>query len=221
MVDIKDLVLYELPSLSLKDSGTKALALMRDFHVQHLPIIEREDYLALVSEEDLLDWDSPEDSLAKAKFLNFRPAVFENMHPIDAIKVVKEFHLSVIPLLESNRNFIGCITLENLFNFLTDTNTFEQEGGIVVLRISPLEYSLAEIARLAESNSVTLQGVLVRQLPDNPLLTITLKTNKTDLRAFVATLERYEYVVEQVYNAVFNKEELSDNYNLLMKYLNL
>lgn len=220
-MDIRKLVLFELPSLSLKDSGIKALALMRDFHVYHLPVIDRDDYLALISEEDLLDWDTPEEPLSKAEFLNFRPAVFENMHPIEAIKLIKEFHSSVIPLLDENRHFMGCLTKENLFDYITNTNSFEQEGGIIVINVSPLEYSLAEIARLAESNSVTLQGVLVRQKQDENMLHVTLKTNRTDLRAFVATLERYEYHITSTYNANLNTEELKDNYDLLMRYLDL
>ncbi len=220
-MEIRDLVLYELPNLRLKDSGTKALALMRDFHIYHLPIIERDDYLALISEEDILDWDSPEEPLSKAEFLNFRPAVFDNMHPIEAIKVVKEFNLSLIPLLDDEQNYIGSITVENLFNFITNTNSFEQEGGIIILKVSPLEYSLAEIARLAESDNIILQGVLVRQLDEQNMLSVTLKTNKTDLRSFVATLKRYEYQIEASYNALLNEEALQDNYNLLMRYLDL
>lgn len=218
---IRDLVLYELPVLHLQDSGNKALALMRDFHVYHLPIIERDDYLALISEDDLLDWDTPEEPLAKAEFLNFRPAVFDHMHPIEAIKVVKEFNLSVIPLLDNEKKYIGGITVENLFNFITNTNSFEQEGAIIVLEVSPLAYSLAEIARLAESDNISLQGVLVRQKKDENKLSITLKTNKTDIRGFVATLERYEYDIKDTYNALLDKEALKDNYDLLMRYLDL
>lgn len=220
-MDIRDLVLYELPNLSLKDSGTKALALMRDFHVYHLPIIEREDYLALISEEDLLDWDTPNEPLSKATFLKFRPAAFDTMHPFEAIKIVKEFNLSVLPLLDEEQKFVGCITVENLFSFITNTNSFEQEGGIIILRVSPLHYSLAEIARLAESDNIILQGVLVRQLEDDSMMRVTLKTNKTDLRSFVATLERYEYQITATYNALLNEETLEDNYNLLMRYLDL
>lgn len=194
---------------------------MRDFHIYHLPIIERDDYLALISEEDILDWDAPEAPLAKADFLKFRPAVFDNMHPIEAIKVVKEFNLSLIPLLDEDRNYVGSITMENLFNFITNTNSFEQEGGIIILRVSPLEYSLAEIARLAESDNIILQGVLVRQLEDENMMHITLKTNKKDLRSFVATLKRYEYQIEATYNALLNEETLKDNFDLLMRYLDL
>jgi len=220
-VELQDLVLYELPVLSLKDSGTKALALMNDFQIHQLPIIERDDYLALVQEDDLLDWDTPEESLAKAKFLNFRPAVFETMHPFDAIKVIKEFNLSILPLLDNDQNFIGCITRNNLFQFLTDTNTFKQEGGIIILRVAPIEYSLAEIARLAESDNILLQGVLVRQLTDENILQVTIKTNKHDLRSFVATLRRYEYQIEATYNALLDDQSLQDNYDMLMRFFDL
>jgi predicted transcriptional regulator len=220
-VDLQDLVLYELPVLSLKDSGTKALALMNDFQIHQLPIIERDDYLALVQEDDLLDWDTPEESLAKAKFLKFRPAVFENMHPFDAIKVIKEFNLSILPLLDTDQNFIGCITRNNLFQFLTDTNTFKQEGGIIILTVSPIEYSLAEIARLAESDNILLQGVLVRQIADENMLQVTIKTNKHDLRSFVATLRRYEYQIEATYNALLDDQSLKDNYDMLMRFFDL
>lgn len=218
---INDLVLYELPSLGLKDRGTKALALMRDFHVYHLPIIERDDYIALISEEDLLDWDTPEESLDKAEFLKFRPAVFESMHSIEAIKIVKEFKLSVLPLLDDDKKYIGSITAENLFNYITETNTFKQEGGIVMLRVSPLEYSLAEIARLAESDNIILQGVLVHQLDEENMMSVTLKTNKADLRSFVATLERYEYQIEAIFNAHRGEDTIQDNYKALMRYLDL
>lgn len=220
-MEINDLVLYELPTLSLKDSGMKALSLMRDFHIYHLPIIERDDYLALISEEDILDWDTPEETLGKAEFLKFRPAVFDNMHAIEAIKIVKQFNLSVIPLLDDENKFIGSITSENLFNYITETNTFKEEGGIVILRVSPLEYSLAEIARLAESDNIILQGVLVHQLDEENMMSVTLKTNKADLRSFVATLERYEYQLVATFNAELGEDTIQDNYNMLMRYLDL
>lgn len=220
-MDSKDLILYELPSLSLEDSGNKALSLMRDFHIYHLPIVQRDEYIALISEDDILDWDTPEEKLGKAEFLTFRPAIFENMHPIEGIKIAKEFNLSALPVLDEEKNFIGCITKENFFTFLTDTNTYETEGGIIVLRVATIQFSLAEIARLTESNSINIQGVFIHEDKENKMMEITIKTNKKDLRALVATFERYEYQVVNTYNALQSKEELKDNYDLLMRYLDI
>jgi acetoin utilization protein AcuB len=220
-MDIKDLILYELPVLTLEDSGTKALSLMRDFHIYHLPIIVRDEYIALISEDDILDWDHPNDALGKADFLNFRPAVFDYMHPIEAIKIVKEFSLSVIPILDRNNKFLGCATQDNFFSYLTDTNTYEQEGGILILQIDPLHFSLSEIARITESNNINIQGVFIHQNKANHKLLVTIRTNKNDLRALLATFERYDYEVLNVYNSLENKEEFMDNYDLLMRYINI
>lgn len=194
---------------------------MNEYHVYHLPVVHRDDYMALISEDDILDWATPEKNLAHAEFLTFRPAVFVNNHPIEAIKIVKEFGLSVIPVMDLGRNFLGCITYEGLFKYLTDTNTFSEEGGIIVLSIPPIQYSLAEITRLAESNDVVVHGVLVRSDATSGRFIVTLKTNKTDLRSLIATLERYEYYVVDVYSDVKSKENLTDNYNLLRKYLEM
>lgn len=215
------MILYELPVLHYEDNGNKALSLMRDFHIYHLPVVHKDDYIALISEDDILDWDTPDDTLSKAEFLNFRPAVFDHMHPIEAIKVVKEFSLSVLPVLDKDRHFIGCVTQENLFNYLTNTSTYEQEGGIIILSIDPIHFSLSEIARLTESNNVSLYGVLVHEVKSKNRLYITLKTNRTDLRALVATFERYDYEIVNVYNALESKEELKDNYDSFMRYLDI
>ncbi len=220
-MDIKDLILYELPTLSLEDNGIKAQSLMRDFHVYHLPIVHKDEYIALISEEDILDWHTPEDPLSKATFLKFKPAVFDHAHPIDGIKVVKEFDLSVLPILDETGQYLGSATQENLYNYLTDTNTYAEEGGIVILRIDPIHFSLSEIARLTESDGITIQGVFIHQNKDDNMMEITLKTNKTDLRALLATFERYEYEVVNVYNALQSKEGLQDNYDLLMRYLDI
>lgn len=220
-VNLRSLILYELPVLSLEDSGQKALSLMRDFHVYHLPVVHRDDYMALVSEEDLLDWDHVDEALGKAEFLTFRPAVFEDMHPIEAVKLIKEFGLSLIPVLDSERNYLGCATMETLFNFVTDTNIYNEEGGIIVLQVSPIDFSMAEIARLAESNNITLYGLVVHRHKTENKLIITLKTNKKDLDSLVATYERYEYEILNVYNAFERKDSMKENYDLFMRYLNM
>jgi len=221
MLTVKELILYELPVLSLEDSGQKAQMLMRDFQIYHLPVVHKEEYIALISEDDILDWDSPEAKLGSAEFLKFRPAIFADHHPIEAIKLLKEFKLSLLPVIDEERNILGCVTKEGLFDFLTETSTFNQEGGIIVLKLDKIDYSLSEITRLAESNNISVQGVLVRTDEQDGTLQITLKTNNSDLRALIATYERYDYRIDGVYSAEQSNEDLQQNYDLLMHYLNI
>ena len=44
-----------LPQLQLSDTVAKALQLMSDFKITHLPVVSEEKYLGLIREDDLLD----------------------------------------------------------------------------------------------------------------------------------------------------------------------
>ena len=68
-METKSLISYDLPVLALNDSGQRALQLMSEHRVFHLPLVQRDNYLALISEDDLLDWDTPEEPLSLAEFV--------------------------------------------------------------------------------------------------------------------------------------------------------
>ena len=73
-----------VPTLASSDTGNRALNIMEEAHMTQLPLVVNNQYMALIQETELLDWDKPEFALDKADFLNFRPAVFGNGHPFDA-----------------------------------------------------------------------------------------------------------------------------------------
>lgn len=50
-----ELINNNIPRLQLQDSVGKALQLINDFRVTHLPVVADSKYLGMVSEEDLLD----------------------------------------------------------------------------------------------------------------------------------------------------------------------
>ena len=52
-----DLINNNIPRLQLQDSIGKALHLINDYRVTHLPVVSEETFLGMVSEDDLLDAD--------------------------------------------------------------------------------------------------------------------------------------------------------------------
>jgi hypothetical protein len=57
-------------------------------------------------------------------------------------------------------------------------------------------------------------------LPDGSY-EVTLKLNKPELDAVVASLERHKYNVREVYGQQANEENIIDRYKLLMNYINM
>lgn len=220
-MNTRSIISFELPVLSLSDSGDKALSLMNEYRVFHLPLVHKDNYIALISEDDLLDWDTPEEPLSLAEFVTFRPAVFENQHPFEAMKLTREFHLSVLPVVDMNNHYLGVVTIENLFNYLTDTNAVKEPGAILILEIDQRNYSLSEIARICESNDVSILCMFVKTKDESGIQLITLKVNKTDVQALVATFERYNYTIAEVFSAEDHQVDLQENYDSLMHYINL
>lgn len=218
---IKTLISHDLPVLTLQDTGERAMLLMKEFRVFHLPLIQRDSYLALISEDDLLDWDTPEEPLSLAEFINFRPFVYENMHPYDAAKTAKESNLSAVPVLDLHNHFIGVVTIEKLFDFITDYNSVLEDGAILILELEERNYSLSEISRIAESNNMSILNSSVRTLENTGLIWVTIKLNKNDTQAIVATFERFNYTVVDIFSKESTEEDVQENYNALMHFINM
>ena len=64
----KDVLEREIEPVRQSDSGLYALGIMDEYKVEHLPVVEDEVLVGLVSELDLLDMHHPEASLSDQKF---------------------------------------------------------------------------------------------------------------------------------------------------------
>jgi CBS domain-containing protein len=194
---------------------------MEENHFTQLPLVVNEQYMALVKENDLLEWDTPESPLSAADFLHYRPAVFANGHPYEALRIAHEHNLSVIPVVDSENKYMGAITKDELLKYVTENSGIDNPGSIIVLEVEPHSYSLLEIARLSENENVV---ILNSQLFSNRLtgkLEITLKTNRTDIRGLISAFERHNYTVKEVYGEQTLYEDVVNRYKLLMNFINM
>ena len=72
MLIAKDFISYEIPALKSSDSGLKALTWMDEFKVSHLPIVNNEELLGIVSDDDIFGVDNPEEPIANSINNNFK-----------------------------------------------------------------------------------------------------------------------------------------------------
>jgi hypothetical protein len=96
------------------------------------------------------------------------------------------------------------------------------QGGILVLSMDLVDYSLAEISRyIEENNAKVISSTMIEDPMDKGRIKLTLKINQLDLARIVATLERFGYRVIAHYQA--NRVESNDKerIDMLMRYLNI
>ena len=216
-----ELINNNIPRLQLQDSVSKALQLISDFRVTHLPVISEDIYLGLISEEGLLDAESekaPIESL-QAHFLH--ASVNENEHFLNAVNCSNQFDTTVVPVINEEKELMGVITTPELLKALGGFSGASEIGGIIVLEMERIRFSISEISRIVESNDATILHLNTTVHPETGMLTVTIHLNKKEIAAIVATFERYDYDILYYFGNENFENEIHSNYRHLMNYLDI
>jgi CBS domain-containing protein len=219
-MSLAQLVSPVVPTLKPADNGFRALALMEENCITQLPIVAEDHFIALVQENELLDWKEPQLPLSEAAFATYKPAILASGHPFEALRLIHQMNLSVLPIVDNEQRYLGAITKDTLLKYIYENSGLEAPGGIVVLQIAPRNYTLYEIARICENEDTIIVNVQVHN-NEQGMLEVTLKFNRVAIDAVVASFERHNYVVKEVYSAETNAEDIESKYNLLMNYINM
>jgi CBS domain-containing protein len=219
-MQVSRLISGTIPTLSPEDTGERALELMEENKLSHLPVVTDDNYIALVSEDDLLGWDTPEQAISKGELFYVKPAISTAGHPFEALRLMNQMNLSVLPLTDEDHKYAGAITRSDILKYVADYSGISNPGGILMLEIAPRNYTLFEIARICENEDMTILNL---QLHTNEagMIEVTLKLNRTILDPVVSSFERHGYHVKEVYGENIHADDIEDKYNLLMNYINM
>lgn len=219
-MNIDQLIAPSVPVLSAEDTGDKALEMMDESHLTQLPIVSGDHYIALIQESDVFDWKDPQNALSTADFISYKPAIMASAHPFEAIRIMNQMNLSILPVIDYEQKYVGAVTKDTLLKYIAETGSMDSPGGIVVLEILPRNYTLYEIARICENEDVIILNMQVHT-NEQGKLEVTLKLNRSALDAVVSSFERHSYHVKEVYGEDANNEDIEGKYNLLMNYINM
>jgi predicted transcriptional regulator len=217
----RELITDGILPLKTSDTGKTALSWMEDYKLSHLPIVNNEKFLGLISEMDIYELNNFNEPLGNHTLSLKKPFVYEHQHIFDVLKLVNALRLTLIPVLDDENNYTGAITLQNLLSKTAELLSLDKQGGLIILEMSINDYSLTEIANIVESNGVKVLNMVVMNHPESTLIDVVLKLNTNEPGGVIQTFERYDYQVKAVIDEEFDKDELKERYNSLMKYLNI
>lgn len=206
--------------LRTSDTGDDALSLMNEFYIRHLPIVNNTQFLGLISEDDILDNDVVE-AVGSYSLSMARPYVRRHDHLYEVLRLIAEYHLTVVPVIDEKDNYIGMITMEAIVQFFATTSSFYEPGSILVLEVSKRDYMLSEIARIVESEDATILSSFVTSKPNSTQIEVTLKVNRQFIQSIIATFQRYDYHIKATFNETEYIDSLKERYDALMSYLNI
>ncbi|MEZ4886718.1 MAG: CBS domain-containing protein [Chitinophagales bacterium] len=217
----KKLINDTIPPLKLTDDGEKALSWIAEFHVHHLPVVDGQHYLGIISEYTIYDTNETSKPLSSYDFSEKPPKVQEYDHIYEVMKIMKANRLTVMPVVDEEQHYLGLITLDTITDYLSHAQGMEEPGGILILEMRTNDYVLSEIARLVESNDAKILSMYVTTHQSGGSMDVTLKINKTDLTSILPTFERFNYMVKAYYQEEDYLEDVQERLDEFMNYLNI
>lgn len=218
----KDLISDVIPSLKTSDTGQTALNWMEIFRISHLPIVNNLDFLGLLSDADIYEFNQPEEPIGNHKLKLFKPFVSTEQHLFEVIGLASRLKLSIIPVLDDKNHYKGVITTNDLIKYIAGISSMEQPGAIIVLEMLERDYSLCQIAQIVESNNIKVLSMYITSPPESTKLEVTLKINSDNLASLIKTFERYNYEVKTWLNDDDSMNHFySERLDMLMKYLDI
>lgn len=218
----KELISDIVPALRTTDAAMKALNWMEIFRISHLPIVQNDDLLGLISDADIFDMNMADEPIGSHNLSLFSPFVYSHQHIYEIIELVSRQKLTVVPVVDKNKKYLGVITLQDIVQYFSKLAAVENPGAIIVLEMNLHDYSLTQISNIVEGNDIKILSCYIQSSANTTQIEVTLKLNSVNIGPVLQTFERYEYNVKASFLEDENlKEMLNDRYEEFMTYLNV
>ena len=208
------------PLLHLEDKVSFALQCMEDFDVQELAVVKEDYFLGIVQKADLLDTGEAATLMVVSDQFK-KIMIADTAHFLNALDLFSKHQLSILPVLNEQLECIGMIPQKSLNDALAKFLGVDSPGAIIVLSVAPYQYSLAEMSRLVESNNAQILQLNSYFDETNGAMIITLKINKDEAQAIIATFQRYDYQLVQYFGKTPLHNDIEAHYHHLMNYLDV
>ncbi|MDP1842168.1 MAG: CBS domain-containing protein [Sediminibacterium sp.] len=217
---VSQLLNTSFPSLNIADKASFALQLMDDYDVLHLPVLSEDKFVGIVAKDDLLDAEEADIHLSNPEVLK-KISVKSEEHFLNALKLISNQDLSLLPVVNEQMELLGVVLSKELIKAVSLFLGMEEKGAVIVLETDKRNFSFGELSRLVESNDSYITQLNTYTEAGTGMVIITLKINKIEVSDIVATFQRYDYVVRYYFGEEEYANELKENYNHLISYLNM
>ena len=205
----------DLPVLALTDQVARALDVMDEFKLMHLPVVEEDVYKGTVSEDSLLEMD-PSAVIAEAPMTE--DAIAPDLHVYDIVARMGWADVDVLPVVHEGL-YRGAVDRAAVLRFMAKRAGWGFPGSSVVLEVLPKDLSPAELMRIVEADGAQITSFNVAPVEDSEFLEVTFKVNTEEIESLLSTLRRHEFTVQSFYNAPELEDEMRARFDAFMRFL--
>ena len=205
----------DLPVLALTDPVSRALTVMDECKVMHLPVVEEDVFKGTVSEAELLEMD---DLALIAEARLDQESIGMDLHLYDVVARMGWSDVDVLPVVHRGL-YRGAVDRSSVMRFLAKRAGWGFPGSTIVVEVLPKDLSPAELVRLVETDGAQVTSFNVAAVQDSERLEVTFKVNTEEIESLLAMLQRHEYTVQSFHNAPEVEDEMRARFDAFMRYL--
>ncbi|HRS53230.1 MAG TPA: CBS domain-containing protein [Bacteroidales bacterium] len=217
----QDLLSDNITPLKTSDTGADAIKIMEEYKVTHLPIVNNEQFLGLISETDIIEHNKLDDAIGNHNLSLSGASVHKYQHIYEVLKIAGGLKLTLIPVVDDDNTYLGTIDLITLIKSFSEVLAVNNPGGIIILELNSNDFSLTEIASIIESNDAKILSLYISSYPDSTKIEVTIKLNRMDIGPVLQTFNRYQYVIKASYYESNYFDDLKDRFDAFLHYLNI
>ncbi len=217
-----EMINHMIPPLKPSDAAKKAVLWMEELRLNQLPVVEDGAFQGLISEDIILEDNDIDKLVSGFELIGKDCVVGQNAHFYNILKMASDNEVDLVGVIDDKNEYAGIITVQDIMTSFAQTAAVQVPGGIIILSIDQVDYSLSEISRLVEENEAKILSSSVKSDSlDHSRLKLTLKINKQDLTHIAATLERFGYKIISRFQETIIQESDKEKIDMLFKYLNI
>ena len=219
MTEITDYINNDYKPLHIDDSIASVQDFFADATFTHFPVIEERIYMGSINAEDAETFDFDK-KISDYRFNLEGFFVRTNMIWLDVLEVFAQNQTNIVPVLTPENTYAGYYEIHDIIKLFNETPFLKEQGGIIVVEKSVLDYSMSEVAQIVESNGATLLGSFI-STSTSQNVQITLKIASGSVNEIIQTFRRYGYSIISENEDDSYLTNLKERSDYLDKYLNI
>ena len=219
MTEINDYINNDYKAIESSETIENIQDFFSEVSYSHFPVVEEGIYIGSIAADDIETFDLDK----KIKEYRYTLEGFyarKNMIWLDVLEVFAKNHSNVVPILDDANSYVGYYELEDIVKFFHETPFLKEQGGIIIIKTSLLNFSMSQITQIVESNNGKLLGLFVSD-SDATTVEITVKIALGGVNEIIQTFRRYNYEIISEHNDDNYLNNLKERSEYLDKYLNI
>ena len=155
MTEITDYITNDYKAIDSQQTIADVQDFFLDVPYSHFSVLNEGIYIGSIAADDVETFDIDK-KVADYKYTLEGFFARKNMIWLDVLEVFAKNHTNIVPVLDEENSYLGYYELEDIVKFFHETPFLKEQGGIIVVKKSLIDYSMSQIAQIVESNNAAL-----------------------------------------------------------------